>query len=392
MKRFTLSAIRLSAVVLILVGCAFARGGKHIEPADTIRYVDRGNTVEYRVVEEIDLGINLLRKHVGEYIHLGYPCGSILPRIVDYYNGDGLENVLFYDEDFHLIGSKLFRKAAVGISRNAQYVTVASSIKPPVYKGKDGVLRIELYDNRGNRLWEKRETVGWDSPGNSYFISEDGKVAIYDYPKCVLAFYDKTGSEINKVKIFEGEGENWDPESRGFSAMWSSDGNYFVINARDVFGNTFPNGSGVIFFDAKTGKELWRYNADVRYADEVLISNDGSYIIASSYDKIVKYGLEGKCTYLLNRDGQLIRRYDNILAIGFKGGMTQFSQSGNYALIYDASRKRLYLLDSKSGGRLFKYSLLGTGWSVSSADIAEEDKLIGLIYSDKVLLIHFNGV
>jgi len=389
MKRFTLSAIRLSAVVLMLVGCAFARGGKHIEPADTIRYMDRGNTVEYRLVKEVDLGIDLT-KRVDERVHLGYESGSIFPRIVDHYKGDGIHKTLFYNEDFQLIGSKLFQKAAVGISRNAQYVTVVSSIKPPVYKGEDGVLKIELYDNRGNELWEKRETTGWDLPGNSYFISEDGKVAIYDHSKCVLTFYDKTGNEIGHVKFFQGE--NWDPESRGFSAMWSSDGNYFVINARDVFGSTFPNGSGVIFFDANAGKELWRYNADVRYADEILISSDGSYIIASSYDKWGEYGREGKCTYLLNRDGQLIRRYDNILAIGFKGGMTQFSQSGNYALIYDASRKRLYLLDSKSGDRLFKYSLLGTRWHVSSADIAEEGKLIGLIYSDEVLLIHFNGV
>jgi hypothetical protein len=376
MKDIIKSFIFLSFLSSILC-CAISRETRvktpsEIEPADTIRYVDKGNICDYQMVKEIDLGDNVYKVWFGK--------DGEYPRLVEHYGEVGKPGFAsFYTNDFN-------KTNEIGVgslfpSPDAEYTGMSKGIRSPA-TGKAIKEKFVLLDRDGGEIWGKEYSIGYESGGAAYYVSDKGVVV--EYSGKTLTFYDSKGNKVKGVELL-----NRGVESGINSGFFSKDGNYFVINVQDPEKEIFPSGTGVILFN-NLGEELWRFKTEEECISTLHISPDGKYIIASSsnlgYDEQGIYRSLERTTYLLNREGHLIRKYPNLLS-----SIADFSSSGNYAIVFDASEQKVYLLDTKTGDRLFKFSLLGTRWYVNNVRIAEAAKLIGITYDSKVELIQFNG-
>jgi len=377
MKYFAKSFIFLSFLSSILC-CAISRESgvkmpSEIEPADTIRYVDNGNIFEYRMVEEIDLGENIRKVWFGK--------DGEYPRLV-LYKGEVEKSDLisFHTADFNKINE--IESGQLRPSPNAEYTGMIKAIKS--FDTQELIKKkFVLLDRNGNEIWEKEYPIVFEGGGTSYYVSDKGVVA--EKSDKILTFYDSKGTKVRGVELLRGGFE------KGInSGYFSEDGNYFVINVQDPEKEIFSSGTGVILFNNR-GEELWRFKTEEESAGALYISSEGKYIIAASYN--LGYDEQGiyrsleRTTYLLDRTGNLIRKYSRL-----SSSPGNFSSSGNYAIVCDAPSHKAYLLDTKTGDRLFKFSLLGTRWRVNNACIAEAAKLIGITYDNKVELIQFNGV
>jgi hypothetical protein len=377
MKNFVKSSILLSFLPAILC-CAISRETRvkmpgEIEAADTIRYVDNGNIFEYKMVEETDLGENVYKVWFGgkeEY-----------PRLVKYY-GEAEKPSL---ASFHTADFNKASEIEVGTlypSPNVQYTGMSKGIRSPA-TGKAIKVKFVLLDREGNKIWGKEYPIGHEGGGAAHYVSDKGVVA--EYSGKTLTFYDSEGNKVKGVELL------YRGMERGInSGLFSENGNYLVINIQDPEKEIFSSGTGVILFNNR-GEELWRFKTEEKYAGVLHISPDGEYIIASSsnlgYNEQGIYGSLERTTYLLDRAGHLVRKYSNL-----SSSPGHFSSSGNNAIVCDAKVQKAYLLDTKTGNKLFKFSLLGTRWHVNNARIAEAAKLIGITYNNKVELIQFNGV
>jgi hypothetical protein len=116
------------------------------------------------------------------------------------------------------------------------------------------------------------------------------------------------------------------------------------------------------------------------------LSTLGNYVIISSLAwPSSSYPPDKKSTYLLSKNGELIKRYENVL-----GSLICFSSNEKYALFhspYDPA----FLIDLPSGEVLFKYGRKGGFHQANSLDIAEDAKIFGLASSSAVSLIGFDG-
>jgi hypothetical protein len=377
MRNFAKSLIFLVFFSSILC-CAISRETRiktpeEIEPADTIRYVDNGNIFEYKMVEEIDLGENVYKVWFGkdgEYPRLAIYKGEVeKPSLAS-----------FYTADFNKVNE--IESGSLRPSPNAEYTGMIKAIKSldtqELIKKK-----FVLLDKAGNEIWEKEYPIVFEGGGTNYYVSDNGVVA--EYSDKTLAFYDSKGTKVREVELLHvglTKGIN--------SGYFSEDGNYFVINVQDPEKEIFSSGTGVMLFNNR-GEELWRFKTEEESAGRLYISSEGKHIIAESSnwgpDKQGIHRLLERTTYLLDREGHLVRKYSRLLS-----SPGNFSSSGNYAIVCDVPTSKAYLLDTKTGDRLFKFSLLGTGWHVRNACIAEAAKLIGITYDNKVELIQFNGV
>jgi len=377
MKYFAKSFAFLSLISSILC-CAISRESgvkmpSEIEPADTIRYVDNGNIFEYRMVEEIDLGDNVYK--------VWFERDEEYPRLVKYHGEVGKPDLV----SFHTDG---FNKASeIGVGRlfpslNAVYTGMTNAVEY-LATGKTIKMKFVLLDRNGNEIWEKEYSIGYESGGAVYYVSDKGVVA--EYSGKTLTFYDSKGDKVKGVELLYAGVE------RGInSGFFSEDGNYLVVNVQDPEKEIFSSGTGVILFNNR-GEELWRFKTDEESAGRLYISSEGKYIIAASSnrgcDEQGIYRSLERTTYLLDREGHLIRKYSRL-----SSSPGDFSSSGNYAIVCDAKTHKAYLLDTKTGDKLFKFSLMGTRWHVNNARIAEAAKLIEIAYDNKVELIQFNGV
>jgi outer membrane protein assembly factor BamB len=376
MKNFVKSFIFLSFLSTLLC-CAISRETRmkmpsEIEPADTIKYVDNGNIWEYNMVEEIDLGDNVYKVWFGKE--------GKYPRIVSYHGEVGKPGLTsFHTTNFNKV--REIEDGSVYPSPCAEYAAMYKAIRSPA-TGRAIKLKFVLLDRDGNEIWGKEYPTGPEGTGVAHYISDKGVVA--EYSGKTLTFYDSKGNKVREVELLYSRVEI---ESGIHSGLFSEDGNYFVIYVQDSDKEMFSSGTGLILFN-NLGEELWRFKTEEEHVGTLHISPDGKYIIASSAnwgrDEQGIYGSIERTTYLLDRDGNLIRKYPNLIS-----DPGAFSSSGNYAIVCDAKINKTYLLDTKTGDRLFE---LKTGLDVNNARIAEAAKLIGITYDDKVELIQFNGV
>jgi len=381
MKKF-LVITGLVIFSIAITGFGFEK--KHIEPADTIRYIDKGNIYEYEMVEEIDLG--------GDVYKVWFGKDSGYPRLVKYH-GKVIKQGMVRKPDMVLYNSNFKKIREMVISRvypspRLEYIGLTKCLKSPTTSEK-GKMKLILLDENGNKIWEKEYATGYDYSGPYYFVSDKGEVVEYDNSLGKLTFYGIKGDEIKKIQLFK-KGY-WD-EGRNVRGKFSGDGNYFAINLEDPDEEIFSNGTGVILFSER-GKELWRFETEGNRVSSIYISREGSYIIASSCiigtgDLDFYHTIEAS-TYLFDKTGYLIRKYPGVF-IGIWFG--EFSPSEDYVIINDVEHERAYIIDTKTGDRLFKYSLLGTGKHLRNVQVAEEGNLIGITYHNKVELIQFNGV
>ncbi len=377
MRNFAKSLILLVFFSSILC-CAISRetrvkSPEEIEPADTIRYLDNGNMYEYKIVEEIDLGGNVYKVWFGR--------NREYPQLVKYRGEVGKPSLAsFQTVDFYKAS-----KTEVGTlypSPNVEYTGMSKLIRSPV-KGRVIKEKFVLLDKNGNEIWGREYPIEYESGGAAHYVSDKGVVA--EYSGKTLTFYDREGNKLKGVELL-----NRGVESGIHSGLFSEDGNYLVVNIQDPEKEIFPSGTGVILLNNR-GEELWRFETEEKHVGTLHISPDGKYIIASSTnwgrDEQGIYRSLECTTYLLDREGHLIRKYTNLIS-----DPGAFSSSGNYTIVCDARTHKTYLLETKTGDKLFKFSLMGTRWHVNNARIAEAAKLIGITYDDKVELIQFNGI
>jgi hypothetical protein len=377
MKGFVKSLIFLGFFSSILC-CAISRETRvktpsEIEPADTIRYVDNGNIFEYEIVEEIDLGENVYKVWFGK--------DEEYPRLVKYYGEVEKPSLAsFHTADFNKASE--IEVGTLYPSPDAEYTGMTNAVEYPAM-GETIKMKFVLLDRNGNEIWGKGYAIGYESGGAVYYVSDNGIVA--EYSGKTLTFYDSKGVKVKGVELLYAGVE------RGInSGFFSEDGNYLVVNVQDPEKEIFSSGTGVILFNNR-GEELWRFKTDEESAGRLYISPEGKYIIAASSnwgrDEQGIYRSLERTTYLLDKEGHLIRKYSNL-----SSSPGAFSSSGNYAIVCDAKTHKAYLLDTKTGDKLFKFSLMGTRWHVNNACIAEAAKLIGITYDNKVELIQFNGI
>lgn len=384
MKHLAKSFLFLGLIPAILC-CAISResGVKtpdEIEPADTIRYADNGNIYEYEMVEEIDLGEGVIKVWFGK--------DGEYPRLVIYDREFRKFTLIsFPTADFNKENKKenKIEKGRFSISPNAEYIGLTKVVEYSEYEPTK--MKFVLLDKDGNEIWGKEYPTGYESGGAVYYVSDKGAVA--EYSGKTLTFYDSKGNIVKEVELLY---SRMVIESGINSGYFSEDGNYLVINVKDPEKEIFSTGTGVILFNNR-GEELWRFRTEEESAGRLYISSEGKHIIAASHnwgrDEEGVDGLIKRTTYLLDRAGHLIRKYSNLISAN-----GTFSSSGNYAIVCDTKEGTTYLLDTKTGDRLFKFSLRGTGRGrhVNNACIAESAKLIGITYSNTIELIQFNGV
>lgn len=387
MKKQILAILGIALLAFFLVSIVFTQERKKWR-----KFVDKGNIREYSLTEETEIEKSIFRTYFG-------PKTKKSPGAVRiaYYSGEvGYSaKVVFYDQNFDVIKEVLVSSCKG--SKNGKYVIGEFII--PIEGDLRALGKYKLYDNLGNLYWEMEDTLCYDCTSDYFFVADKGNAVEVDIGYQGLRFYNKDGKEIGRKRIFQGMG--WGEEQKIIWGDFSADGNYFAVNASDGRDNSFPGGAAIILFD-RNGNEIWRFNVDANEASSIYVSGTGRYIIGANCN--ILYGDEyiggmdfkDRRTYLFEKEGKLIRKYDGMSAKLFNGAV--FSSSEDYAVIIDRAEK-LSLIETSTGDILFQYSLVGRGRGIYFADIAEEGRLVGLISADRIertnpeiVIIGFDGV
>lgn len=177
--------------------------------------------------------------------------------------------------------------------------------------------------------------------------------------------------------------------------MFSDDGKYVLITIEEgEYPDTLEQGMRVLLFTSD-GEELWRFNTEenARGGWGRGISKFGNYVIVSSRVWPSSYPPDKRSTYLLSREGKLIKKYE-----GFLATRIWFSSNEKHALLH-SPYQGAFLIVLPSGEVILQYG------QANSLDIAEEAKMFGLAScypgikklvpnkegNIKVLLIGFDG-
>lgn len=194
-------------------------------------------------------------------------------------------------------------------------------------------IKFEVFNERGEWLWKLKRTQEYDYPLPSFYISDkDGSVVMSDAPQGVLYFYDSNGELRKKVDLFVGD--KWNNE-RNVSCSFSSNGNYFIVNALKSYGSSPEESESYIILFDDTGGEIWRKRLKEKISANVGISPSGDYIIASGYTVSEKLDIESRSTFLLNKDGETIYRYPWLFR------QAVFSSDDRFIALGEKNRARL---------------------------------------------------
>jgi hypothetical protein len=349
---------------------------KHIDPADTVRYINKGNIREYEIVEEINLDKDVYRVWFGK--------DSKYPRfILTRGKIDKNPMIIFYDDNFSEI--KRIETYYVYLSPNSEYIFIKSIVRQNTEINKEE-MECLLMDREGNNLWGKSYTTGYECKSYIYFVSDEGEVVECEPSNGILTFYDIEGRKINEAKLFKEE--HWDPENRYIDGKFSRNSEYFAVNFYErLESETLPS-SWLVFFD-KSGNCLWKFKYEEAQCSAIDISRNGIYILGSSVT-FKENNNSVEATYLFNQEGEVIRKYLGLFATK---DYNRFSEEENLLLINDVNvRKSMCLVSANTGDILFKFSTLGKPGYVKSVDIASKNELIGLAYLNEVIIIQFNGI
>jgi len=194
-------------------------------------------------------------------------------------------------------------------------------------------IRFNVFNERGGWLLELKRTREYDYPLPSFHISpKNGSIVLSDGPEGMLYFYDNKGDLRRKVDLFEDDA--WNNE-RNVACCFSSDGNYFVVNALKNYDTPQEEGESYIILFDSSGKEIWRKLLKERISANTEISPSGDYILASGYKVSNKLNIESKSTFLLDKDGKTIYRYPWLFT------QAVFSSDGRYLALGEKNRVRL---------------------------------------------------
>jgi hypothetical protein len=328
------------------------------------------NQVEYELVKEFDLTDDGVGTVVfGPKSDKSSALSEIILGLKD-------KEVLVYDSDFKLLHKLSLHHPT--FSKNLRYIGGIRYEKlPRIYEDslpphrtihEKGSYKFELYDYKGSKLCEIHRELYYDAEPSSYSISSKGTVLERDHSTGVLTFYDEKGNEIDKTKVSIGGG---DPGGGIGGGVFSDNGQYVLITVEQGnYADTLEEGMRILLFNSD-GEEMWRFNT-LENAGGGAISIGDNYVIIPSVVWPYKYPYT-KSTYLLSREGELIKKYDNILA-----NLICFSSNNQYAILKDHGNL-LLLIELARGKTIVTHSMVGTPRHISSADIAEDARMFGVI-------------
>ncbi len=338
--------------------------GAKVRVKEEIKPEKKPKQTEYKLVREIDLGKDEVESIVfGPKKDKGSALSEVIVGVKD-------ENICIYNSNFTLINKMHFERPR--FSKNLRYIGGLEFSKIPEDVSERGTYKFRLFDYTGKMLWELERELGYDTSPNRYSISNDGFVIELDNSSGVFILYDRNGNKIKEMKLYAGVG---DAEGQSIGAEFSEDGEYFLVTAKDDYGHALGEGIGVLLFTGD-GKELWRFTSNENFYTGGGISKFANYMIVSSLTSPpASYPPDEKSTYLLSGNGDLIKRYENVL-----GSLICFSSNEKYAL-FNSPYEGAFLIDLPSGEVMLKYGrLAGFHMAKSLAiDIAEDAKIFGFI-------------
>jgi len=205
-------------------------------------------------------------------------------------------------------------------------------------------IRLDIFNDKGERLWELPITWGYDDPLPGFYISDkDGSAVLSDYLEGVLYFYDGNGELRKKVDLFVGD--KWNNE-RSVSCCFSCNGDYFIVNALKNYNTQEGVGKSYIILFDSSGNEIWRKPLNEKISANIEISPSNDYIIASGYTVSEKLDIESRSTVLLNTDGETICRYPWLFR------QAVFSSDSRYLALGEKNKVRL--IETRSGEVLWE--------------------------------------
>jgi hypothetical protein len=335
--------------------------------------------IEYKLVKEIDLGRDGVENIVfGPKKDRSSALSEIILGLED--EGKGVTRVSVYDFNFNLIGE--MHLSNVTFSKNLRYIGGIEYEKVTQDGSEKWMYKFQLFDYTGKKLWEFKERELYEV-NSTYSISNRGTVIELGHGSGVVTFIDQNGSEIKKVKLCNSSGT---PGAGIGGGTFSEDGEYALVIVDKSCPDTLDERGRVMFF-SWDGRELGRFLCEENNSIGASISTLGSYVMATSLvwpPLNYNYPPDKKSTYLLSNKGELIKKYENMLASSIC-----FSSNEKYAL-FD-SYGTLLLIDLPSGEVLFKYGRWGGLFQQNCLDIAEEARLFGSATATAVILLGVDG-
>lgn len=291
-------------------------------------------------------------------------------RVVD-------QKVQFIDENQNIQSTiKLGYNRWANISHEGNYAVLITETKEKTKEKPNGFYSIELFNEKGQRIWTKTEPSYWDATfGSEFIVSDyDGSSIAVTRPEGFFCFFSPKGDTIKTFKIFKSFNQN--TLQRRLDCFFTSDGNNVVVGVTDKNGEIFQRNSGIIVFDLN-GNEKWRYQAEETDFSEMYISPDSRYLI-SFHVNLFERNKHKASAYLLNMNGNLVKIFQQF------GGI-RFSSDGKY-MAMDLTHN-LDLIDTENGEILRSIQLD----EITSMDIAGYVKQVAIMqaYTDTELSTGF---
>lgn len=300
-------------ILFILISLTLIQGSEAKLPREIELAIERKFDEE---VVGMVFGVNEIKEII-------YPRILVTPDRVKFMGEEGkILSQVAYPENSQIIFSQ--KGCLIGIEKFFMDSTLLKSTLE---------IKLDIFNDKGKRLWELPITWGYDDPLPGFYISDkDGSLVLSDNSEGVLYFYDSSGELRKKVDLFVGD--KWNNE-RSISCSFSSNGNYFIVNALKSYGSSPEESESYIILFDSTGGEIWRKRLKEKIGANVELSSSGNYIVASGYKVSKELGIESKSTFLLNKDGETIYRYPWLFR------QAVFSSDDRFIALGEKNRARL---------------------------------------------------
>ena len=350
--------------------------------------IEIGNEVKFELIEEKQYDKEIWDVKFGET-----KDGRLYPKFV-VFEGE----IRVYDEEGNLI-SKVpypYERGDIIYSKKGNFIGLRI---PKFPEGKAPYnIKFIVYSERGENLLVINEKIEFDvSMPNFYISSKDGSVIELYMGLPKLAFRDVNGKLQKKVRLFKDD--RYDI-TRGATCNFSEDGNYFVTlsheNVPIPFREDRPARDGnpyVILFN-REGEEMWRYPLEEQgFGPHVSISPGGCFVVANNTSLHETKRIVASGTYLLSKEGALIRKYNNLVT---PGGVWDphiaFSRDEEFAAL--ANLRKVIFVQTSTGEVLWEHEIeldeIIRDISISGNNVTVMIEVKSVEYPSKILFLDIN--
>jgi hypothetical protein len=324
-----------------------------------------GRALIYRKVEEQELGRNVQQVVYAKKTHASPSKPKIVQMRVVATPGEVKEVV----KRFGGLEISTPENYSMRYSKHGNFYAIKEVIQqvPMVSSTR----RIAFYSESEQMLWTREYEVPYDASETSFFISdEDGSVVEVDPNNLIVTFFDGTGERMRELKIAELLSKYTLEHWKGLFGQFTDDGKYFIANdIYDVYGLEGASNRSSIFLFSKNGQMLWRFEAEEPSSGrKIWPSRDGSYILNTHFDVRSRITVKSS-TYLLGKNGSLIKRYDNINL-----SEADYSETQEKALLCDG--RQVFLIECKTGEILMRY---GSKTGILGVDLSDELGVVAVL-------------